>query len=295
MRVACRGDVMSFFTRTFERIASLSPLQQAQRLAQNVCDEAALERICIAAQDSPTAQRALRWAALNDLKISFADLPDRVLGTYSYITGAIALSSSCRDGMTNKGLATLVHEIRHAWQDQRGLLPHTDGSHYRLGRLEYLQAQLALCEADAGAFGEVTESELRIGRDKAFALADSADRLEAFQHYFKLWFHESSGLYGRVLRDHHAQSLAATASDAGLPTMTGINPYDHAQRINLGRDFSGNRNYIAGMDQDYFVKFALAPQQLLRDHDTRFAVTPKGSDIRKAQMTNRLHIKGRLP
>lgn len=278
---------MSFYLHTFNRLSSLSPLQMAQSLAFDVRDESLIEELCTAAQESPTAVRALQWAILNNVKMTVGGTPHGVLGSYSCLSGKITMSEGLRDRIGAEEVGTLVHEIRHAWQDARGLLPHTSTAHHRLDRLDYAQAQNALCEADAAAFGKVVVLELSVGQAIARHIDRDGQRLEAMRQYFFAWFHESSGVYGRNLRQSHESSLAAAVSDATLPAPTGINPYDRAQVVNLGRDFFGNRNYITGISADVFLRRLLNPQNILRDHDTRYNAQVMGTDIRKLQMKNR--------
>ncbi len=284
---------MSFFMHTFNRIASLSPLQLAQKLAQDVRDEALIEELCTAAQASPTAMRALHWAVLNDIKMTVGGTQHGVLGCYNYLSRRITMSEGLRNRIGADEVGTLVHEIRHAWQDSRGLLPHLSTAHYRLSRLDYAQAQNALCEADAAAFGKIATAELEMGARKVRSFEASGARLDAMQGFFFEWFHESSGAYGRNMREAHHSGISSSVADDGVPAVTGINPYDRAQLVNLGRDFFGNRNYIAGIEHDVFVRRLLNPQNILRDFNAD-AAQVKGGDIVKAQMRNRHALKTQM-
>lgn len=278
---------MSFFMHTFNRISSLSPLQLAQKLALDVRDEALIEELCIAAQASPTAMRSLHWAVLNNVKLTVGGTQPGVLGCYNYLSRRITMSEGLRNCIGAEEVGTLVHEIRHAWQDMRDLLPHLNTAHYRLNRLDYAQAQNALCEADAAAFGRIATAELHMGEEAAREFERNGQRQATMQGFFFEWFDDSSSAYGRNMREAHNSSIASSVADTQFPPVTGINPYDRADVVNLGRDFFGNRNYLADIERDVFARRLLNPQNILRDFNAPETAPVQGSEIVKAQMRNR--------
>lgn len=284
---------MSLYLHTFNRLASLSPLQMAQRLANDARDEALLEDLCTLAQNSPTARRALHWALVNAIKVSLAPREGTTLGTYSTADGHVRLNlgrGPLDDAALLVALGTLVHEIRHAWQDIHDLLPHMRGNHMRYGRLEYALAQNALVEADAHAYGMTAVAEVTLGRAEAESLPQVL-RLEGMQAFFRDWFSSRAQSYGEKMREQHAASFVR--NDAGdIGESTGIDPYCRTDLLRLGRDFSGNANYIAGIDRDHFTKFYLSPSEILRDYAED--ASAKGTEVRVSQMRNRTTLYAQL-
>lgn len=278
--------VMSFYLHIFNRYASMSPLQMAQRMAIDARDEALLCDLCALAQNSPTAMRALHWALINDIHVSLAPRESNALGTYSTSDNYVRLNlgrGPLDADVLLVALGTLVHEIRHAWQDAHGLLPHISSSQMRYGRLDYALAQNALIEADAHTYGMTAVAEVTLGRREAEQLGQDL-RLEGMQGFFRDWFATRAQSYGDKMREQHAASFVR--NDAGaLGAPTGINPYCRAELLRLGRDFSGNANYIAGINPDHFTKFYLAPTEILRDYSEDSAI--KGADVLARQLRNR--------
>lgn len=265
------------YLHDFNRIAGLTPLQLAQRLSGNMRDEALVEEICLLARSSPAAMRALNWAALNDIRMTVGATPSGVLGSYCAATRRIVLGAGLRRGAVGvSALGTLVHEIRHAWQDAHGLLPHLRAGDFQYGRLEYLLAQNALCEADAHAYGMAAAREAEHGAPCAAPV---------MRDFFDDWFSSRAQRYGDLLRRQHALNLAASEYDVPHPA-TGIDPFCHEDRLRLGRDFCGNANYLAGISRDRFVRFYVAPEHVLRDYGA-VPSTAAAVQIRKRQMSNR--------
>lgn len=285
--------VMSFYLHIFNRFASMTPLQMAQRMAIDARDEALLCDLCALAQNSPTAMRALHWALINDIRVSLAPREGNTLGTYStadnYVRLNLGRGTLDRDALL-VALGTLVHEIRHAWQDAHGLLPHISSSQMRYGRLDYALAQNALVEADAHTYGMTAVAEVTLGKREAEALGQDL-RLEGMQGFFRDWFATRAQSYGDKMREQHAASFTRSEGSA-LDAPTGINPYCRTELLRLGRDFSGNANYIAGINPDHFTKFYLAPTEILRDY--REDADIKGADVRVSQLRNRTSLYTQL-
>ena len=284
---------MSFARAMFDRIAAMAPLQMAQRMATDMRDEAALEAVIAMTMQSPTGQRALNWAIANNIKVRLGGRDLAVLGTYSPASGGVELNLG-REPLTDRthllmAVDTLVHEIRHAWQDTHGLLPYMRGENIHYGRLDYALMQNALCEADAHVYGMTAVAEIELGGDVARTLPLSL-RLEGMQAFFFDWFENRAQIYGEQLRKNHSHSMTGRTANPPAEPPSGINPYDRAQLHTLGRDFSGNANYIDGINRDVLMRKILNPHSVLRDYDD--AAPVKGGNIRKAQMMNRLALRG---
>ncbi len=287
---------MSLYLHQFNRVAALSPLELAQRLALDVLDEAQLADICSLSEQSPTAQQALRWAVLNGLRVGFGTMAQESLGHYNCQTGRITLSPRLK-AVPRQMLRVLTHEIRHAWQDNRGFLAHYSTAHFQQGNLAVMLAQTALCEADAKAVDLAVTAELRLGPAGATAYFGSAAQMADMRNFFLYWFERYSHMYGTATRGEHRVRLTMAAQDApACIAPTGIDPYDHVQVVNLGRGFTGNRNYLAGLERDAFARFILAPEYLLSDHNLNNAAAQQESAvIRKVQLRNRLKAGGTPP
>ncbi len=123
----------------------------AQRRAE---DLKILSDIFMQARNSPTLHAALEWAFANDI-VFFIDRTTTVGGHYHAGTGVVAVSLR-----STERAGTLVHEIRHAWQDAHGLLDGvlSDGARHRRFGDQFIR--LSLFEADAAAHGSMTTREI---------------------------------------------------------------------------------------------------------------------------------------
>ncbi len=279
----------------FNECAALTAEQLAKRLAAADHMVEQLTHVCAYAMQSRTAARALAWAAAHEVKIAFACLPVHVSGIYSVITGQVKLSHGYgKDGyVSNSAVESLTHEIRHAWQDKRGLLPHFHEHKLRFGKLETTQAQLALCEADAAAVGGMAWREVAWRDEHPPENYYSDSRRQVMRDLFMGWFDEEAAMYGEQTRRIHEFGITLHGPAAPMPER-GVNPYDRAHVLELGRDFCGNNNYLVGLDADLLTKRLANTRDILRDYERSERTPQSGGEIRKVQMINRLWSAGRL-
>ena len=90
------------------------------------------DRVIDCAKKSPTAVQALFWAAAHGIDIRVVGSLENALGEYTY-DGKINLLYRPHERL-ERVVDTLVHEIRHAWQDHYGLLQSDDGKPLLLNR-----------------------------------------------------------------------------------------------------------------------------------------------------------------
>ena len=126
-----------------KRSEALSICEDAARVTQ---DAAALaDLIATARRLSPTAAAALDWAEQHGV-IFAIDHQCRARGYYLTSTGIVSLHiRTALEKDRAAAIGTLVHEIRHAWQDYNGIFIN-----FNQPVIDSVR-DLALCEADAYA------------------------------------------------------------------------------------------------------------------------------------------------
>jgi hypothetical protein len=194
--------------------------------------------------------------------------------------------------LTEKGIATpatavhtLVHEIRHAWQQYYGF--EVQAAH---GFSEYFLT-VALKEADAEAFGRRAQDQYRfyalrknhkaVPKTLRYSLSKESADLGA---NFRLWFPLYAGPYGERNSKFYAQALGLDgntqpsrhAPEASMKSETaselfefepesvhytnkGIDVSNLQNVIALGRHFESTKNYLAALQPDVLPKQILLP------------------------------------
>jgi hypothetical protein len=157
---------------------------------------------------SPTFALALDWALYQDVRF----IIDREMagsnGVYKNGMGVVCISSVYFSTASPADLArTFTHEIRHAWQDTRGLLPYGSAS------LAKRCMRTAVYEADTFAYGELAAAEV-------LAVDDARKDQKSFlQKSFKEWFFiPRSGIDGnRTRAEAYGQRVTAiVAKELGV-------------------------------------------------------------------------------
>ncbi len=164
-----------------------------ERIAE---DEERLKDIFKLAAEVPLLAEALDWAEEHGVKFFVDRTAAGIEGYYTPGTGVL--------GITEKGLAkpadavlTLVHEIRHAWQEYNGFGP--ESAH---GFSAYL-ITVGLKEADAEAFGQRAKDQYRFFKLKKnhkkipdFLRNSLAKEYADLGANFQVWFPLFGGIYG---------------------------------------------------------------------------------------------------
>lgn len=258
--------------------------------AHRLSRQKVLARFRKLAEKSPVARAALDWAAQNN--VQFINRLSCTGGRAAYLVGSGIIALSWLD-LANPFtrsvmLNTLVHEIRHAWQDYMGLdvrlNPGEDISHdWRRGMM-----QTALLEADASAHGELAMLQVRDAQ-----VASGA----CMERFFWKWFNDYGNLYGQGLVDEYREAIQSDSEDEndqsdrpafGEHTRPGIDPFRHEEMMKLGRMFGGG-NYMPRIDRARLYKTALSgafANALYTPDEDRNA--PEVIEVRRYQLKEKL-------
>ena len=265
----------------------------AQRLAE---DDAIIKKLFKLSAQSPLLAEALKWAEKHGVKFFIDRTVGGCGGYYTPGTGIIAISA--RDLMAPRELVnTLVHEIRHAWQDYHGLYVSEPGEF----REEFIKTSLQ--EADAYAFGEMAERQWMFAsaRKQGFLPRSyrglAMEKREVLANNFMSWFTSPPLLqyYGELAtRDYQISYDAYLARVNGtsprknktrrrpvnkiqlqkprleffgepefkvtrLVRHAGVNINNIQDVLQLGVNFSGTKNYLATLQPDILPKVILRP------------------------------------
>lgn len=267
-----------------------------ERLA---ADQAAIDGVLARAQRSPTAMRALAWAQAHNIGI-ILDRQAQGAGAY-YLPGAgVAAILPAYLGNTDYfDVVSLVHEIRHAWQDLHGLLPSWKQDRFMAdGNVVTSILQSAVLEADAHAHDRAVLRECRGG-------STTVDHLRGD---FAKWYDTKGRFYTQLERDKHAAVLGV--GTAQYPDFNiEVQPQEVALRrigvlaernediVRLGKSFGG-QNYLAGWFNDAIARHLHAPDRVVRAFN---AAAPRDGVIEavmKKQIANKLTVPAmarRLP
>lgn len=194
-------------------------------------DKAWLREVMAAAQASPVAQQALAWAAAHEVTITvYRNGP----GTGQYRGyGDVRLRRDAGVEIS-RAVSSLVHEIRHAWQEHHDLLLR-DCALMLADRLTVN----ALYEADATAHGELARRQCEgIAGDPVTAMAGA----------FFFWF-------GAVADRYHRSEVERHRETTGAPAMQ-WQPY--LQK--LGRGFAGDNYLSQTRNLQDFITLAVLPR-----------------------------------
>jgi hypothetical protein len=233
-------------------------------------DERQLKEIFNLAADSPIFAAALDWANAHGVKF-FIDRKTVDWGYYRPGTGVLGIAKNAV-GNPAEAVATIVHEIRHAWQE------YYDMSKGDPDSFSEAFIKIALTEADAEAFGLRAADQIyaaslkRSGRPLPSSLQasladESADLGEKFLSWFDVpQFMQSYGgedllIYGQDYslseeltmgtHDEFESDLSYAGGDIGIDNIQDVMP--------LGRGFSGTHNYLAALQPDILPKKILRP------------------------------------
>jgi hypothetical protein len=268
---------------------SLSPERAArdQRLLADVFNMAA---------GVPVLKEALDWARENDIAFIVDETATGVRGYYNVGTGVVALGL---EGLNNRSkiivTGTLVHELRHAWQDTQGMIS-TAGHSFT----EYY-TKIALIEADAEAHGLLArrqamlyEKRQQFERDRranpaaAQTAAADLERTAALHandpqplwRFFKGWFSSwmapcygtaaarlwgvKLGVPGVTKRDFNVEYKPYEGKMA--PVVEGLDFSRPEQLRRLGKGFSGAscKNYFNDAAKDDALRRLLTPTAAAR-------------------------------
>lgn len=226
----------------FDRLRRRSPV--FPHVSGSAADRKWMESIFdVAAAASPVARQALAWAAAQKVSVRVqAELQGS--GAYDYLGHVMIRRGPHTDIVGVVG--TLVHEIRHAWQDYYGLLGAGGPARSLNDRL----IGNALTEADAYAFGELAKAEC----ERLHGVRKpSADMGLSFRH----WFRKRAEAYHRHCLVNHAAAAARTGKHA-RPSVAPVRWDVFIDK--LGRGFDG-RDYIAASgDLRDFIRREVLPR-----------------------------------
>lgn len=234
---------------------------------ERALEQQQLQNLFSKAERSSTAMAALAWARAHDVVFAVIDDPESKFAGYMLPgCGVVVIDARNINGKWGAlyDVGTLVHEIRHVWQDYYGLLTHLDGkATARLGLRQNLLRE-ALYEADADAHGRLARREM-LG---AAPLSDEKKR-KLMRGYFLAWPHRRSAGYVARTLSRHARiwkleppkpDVTSTSADAGAPQRqklrpinpmdggrVGIDPDRREEIEKLGRSFTCG-NYLSGFD-----------------------------------------------
>ena len=254
-------------------------------------DQAEIEKVLERAKRSPTAMRAIEWAKAHNIGI-ILDRQAQGAGAY-YLPGAgvAAILPAYLGSKDYFDVVSLVHEIRHAWQDLHGLLPSWKQDRFMAGgNVVSSILQSAVLEADAHAHDRAVLRECMGG-------TTSVDNLRAD---FANWYATKGRFYTHLERDKHAAVLGV--GTASYPDFNiEVQPQETVLRrvgvladrgediVRLGKSFSG-QNYLAGWFSDAVERNLHAPDRVLRAFN---GAAPRDGVIEavlKKQIANKLTV-----
>ncbi len=283
---------------------------------RKAADQKLLSDIFNLAAKVPQLKEALDWANAHDIEF-IIDRQTRASGYYSRGTGIVALSAKALEEDPGWGVGTVVHETRHAWQDWHGMLLR------KIGRFSDYFFSNVLTEADADAYGQRARHQYRL-REKQEKLVKNLfgirpvkwfaaryDRqIEASQNdpgilwiAFKDWFSRGSAIsYGKRAMKYLAEEFGIPgykADDSNVEfkafgnadaprTGTEIDFRSKEKLHQLGRDFSGNRNYFSGAAKRRYIESVFRPAMAERFYSKERKRPKLMDEIRKRSMLREL-------
>lgn len=289
--------------------AGLSPARVAR-------DEKLLADVFNMAAGVPILKEALDWARENDIAFIVDETTTGALGYYNVGTGVVALGLGGLSRRYKSEVAgTLVHELRHAWQDVQGMIP-TAGH----GFAEYY-TKVALIEADAEAHGELARRQARIHERQQdlenyeaanpvvaqrLAVVVEKARAEAAQNpqplwgFFKNWFSSwRAASYGDTAAKHWGVKMGVPGvtkknyrfeykpyEGKKAPVLEGIDFSRPEQLRRMGKGFSGAscKNYFNNAAKDDLSRRILSPDLATRFYDRAQKPTPLVRELRRREM-----------
>jgi hypothetical protein len=230
-------------------------------------DESRLNELFNYAASVPELKRALCWAKAHGVRF-MVDHSTNAYGYYSWGTGIVAIAENLTGALwRHTAVGTLVHEIRHAWQDYHGMLPTADAE------FSASFIKTGLMEADASAHGDLARDQFCLRQNGQFAgslAKELADEEAALWKRFHDWYRSANPIsYGTQVMAFAAQRLGIKAAvphdfrqefrpkDCFKPG-PGIEYTRDEQLRRLGKGFDG-RNYFNKADRRELYAEILSP------------------------------------
>ncbi len=230
----------------------------------------------------PALKEALDWAAAHDIDIVIDRTSRGVGGYYMNGTGVVALAESSF-WHDSRLAGVVVHEIRHAWQDNQNLISTAEY------RLDHYIIKNALIEADATAHQHLAEEQMNVyssaeynrqreakgentdwsKKSREAAAQRIADPKAYLLAQFKKWYTSHlPELYGRAATQRFARQYGMTdikPPDWNLempmvtvPTDTGLDFLHRRSLRKLGEGYTGG-NYFKAADLKQVKAEQLSP------------------------------------
>lgn len=259
-------------------------------------DKQIIEKIIAYAEEhSPTARQALAWARAHDLTVMAQQKKGTLLGRYQGGVVLLCLPRLQAGGFIDYQtcVETLVHEIRHAWQDYYGLLSVSPVKYMGATYTRTSDALIAnaFYEADAYAMGELAGKECR--RPKGVSNPAAALRFEFmrwFRHYADIYSRDQTAYLRRVKNPLVRMIAGCFNRSAHTLPYTAVDWPLYISR--LGRTFDGF-HYLASMNdyqRDDILRILLSPSEVIGPFDAKARTGAYKLELRDRQ--RRLdHIK----
>jgi hypothetical protein len=260
----------------------------------------------------PVLRAAIDWATQHDIEY-VVDRMTRARGYYHSGTGVVAIALDTLMSRPHQMASTIVHEIRHAWQDYHGLIP-TGGRSFS----DYY-VRVGLIEADAMAHGMLAkrqceladnlrdaQHDLQMGDREAATRIDQLEKEqddktaqhEILRDEFRRWYDLIPEKNKSIAEIYGSAAMLEFGHAIGIP---GITPEDYRHEYKpppvparegggitryedllcLGKDFRG-RHYFNKASREFIFRHALSP-----DHAGSFFSTRGGRDPLVDEMRRR--------
>lgn len=234
-----------------------------------------LDRISNALAQSPTGRALLEWAADNDVVVVFdAQLSASYAASYRPQSNAVVMSPHTDEDFL---VSLLAHELRHAWQHDRGLLPFDPSFapedfvvHSRYIEADAIAHQMQVAAELSGAgddgpliavmygepaffetYGNAIESFTRAATLDGDALENGNAMLAAFQGWFASHARDDYNDLS-VMRHHQMLKIADRHMEETGVVMAGDKP-DLADAAKLAAAFPrmDGKSYLSGLPEDF--------------------------------------------
>lgn len=245
---------------------SFNAWQDTLSAERKAADQKTLTAVFNKAAKSPTAKAAIEWAQSHGVQFFIDHTCENVAGYYKQGTGAVGIAKFFEEGATglneNKFIATIAHEIRHAWQDYHGLLQGIE-------KQDFLTCfmLLSIMEADATAFQNKSEHETFSILMEKVTGTKNADYNQV--EHFAGWYASFAPHYGAHLAKQYAREIgiekAEAPSDSHFEFEPDISPVGDQAAISvqdslrmIGKDFLGNE-WLNAVDLETLSKKIFNP------------------------------------
>lgn len=251
-----------------------------------------LKIIARAKKSSTVARQAIAWARAHNLVFTIEPEQKNIAGQYSRGVVSLCLAKDSSNDYFNADrlTRTLVHEIRHAWQDYYGLLSlDRHGGDVRTTDQIIVNA---LYEADAMAVGDLAYKECV--RTRGVSNYPAALRLE-----FMRWFnHHATAYHQRAVENI---SFAKNPVVKAITTCFGVFSRKPSLPIGasvdwqlylskLGRTFDGFDYLASGGPKwrDQILRDILSPSRAIKQFGTRRKIESNAQELDIADRKQRL-------